>query len=151
MIPSYLTKHFKIGNKSELAGDDDPGVVTLLTAASLRKSCTEAERQELLQMAKRLRDSKRKILEEQERELRAGDGSGNSPIRTFVGTRKTVDDYREYQLEVDLEAIDNRHPDNNSSNQSDIAALDRLQDDRRDSSLSSTRTETYFFDPSDCD
>ena len=93
-----------MGNKPihSLTMDDipeDPGVVLLLTAASLRSSCTEEERRELCDMATRLRTSKRRLLEEK----LAHPASNIEQIKNyFVAPR--VDDFREYHLHDQLRA-----------------------------------------------
>ena len=99
-----------MGNKpiSSLSMDDipnDPGVVTLLTAASLRTNCTEQERRELCDMAKRLRQSKQKILDEKQAHQDAT-LDVLSPLRLVRRSQK-VDDFREYALAINLEELDN--------------------------------------------
>jgi hypothetical protein len=93
-----------MGNKPihRLTMDDipeDPGVVLLLTAASLRSSCTEEERRELCGMATRLRTSKKRFLEEK----LAHPASNIKQIKNYL-TAPRVDDFPEYHLHDQLRA-----------------------------------------------
>lgn len=91
-----------MGNKSihSLTMDDipdNPGVVLLLMAASLRSSCTEEERRELCGMAERLRKSKIRLLEEK----LANPASNIEHIKNYLVAPR-VDDFREYHLHDQL-------------------------------------------------
>lgn len=98
-----------MGNKPShsLTMDDipeDPGVVLLLTAASLRSSCTEEERQELCGMTTRLRTFKRRRLME---EKLAHPASNIKQIKNYLVAPKKmrVDDFPEYHLHDQLKEL----------------------------------------------
>jgi hypothetical protein len=146
---TYITKHLRtaIGSKptSDVGSEVNDGVVALLAAASRRQSCTEEEREELVQMAKRLRESKQKILDEKAQTQEVS--MGNQIRQQLIG-RETVDDYREYHLDIDInEKSDNRQPESDSSDQT---GEDRMKENSLDGEFEEVRlTDTYFFNPSD--
>ena len=84
--------------------DEDPGVVALLRVASQRESNTEEERKELSKMAKRLRKTKKKLLEKQH-----ANGMASSSFDDNHSTKEghryepTVDDFREFAVDKDID------------------------------------------------